>query len=247
MQQSEMERRIVSEREFHDRRYVDGDNRVAQLKYYWSIDAGSRRFLAQMKEFATNSDVLEYGCGSESRAGELEGLYRSFTGIDISDVAIARLKERYPATNVSFSIMDAMNMTFADRSFDLIYGSGIVHHLDIDTCAREVSRVLRSGGRALFWEPLGYNPLINIYRWLTPGARTADEHPLVGHDFSVMKQHFRSVEIELYGLTSIAAVPIQRFVFGESMRDLFARIDNLLLKVPGVRMLAWYSIIRCTN
>lgn len=243
--QRDMTSLITSEREFHDRRYLDGDNRQAQLKYYWSVDEGSRRFTHLMKTLAQGGDVLEYGCGAETRAVEMAGSYRSFCGIDISEIAIARLQEKYSSSNTSFKVMDAMNMSFADESLDFVFGSGIVHHLDTELCAREISRVLRPGGNALFWEPLGNNPFINAYRWMTPDARTADEHPLVGHDFSVMKRHFRTVEIELYGLASIAAVPFKSFSFGPGMRDFLVRVDELLLKVPGVRMLAWYSIVRC--
>lgn len=243
--QRNMDSLLASEREFHDRRYLDGDDRLAQLKYYWSVDKGNRRFTDQLRNLAGGRDILEYGCGAESRAGELAGLYKSYSGIDISETAIARLQKRHASLNTTFHVMDAMNMSFPGESFDLVFGSGIVHHLDTDLCGREVSRVLRPGGIALFWEPLGNNPLINAYRWMTPSARTPDEHPLVGRDFSIMKHHFRSVETELYGLTSLAAVPFRNSSFGPGMRDFLVRVDELLLRMPGVRSMAWYSIMRC--
>ena len=238
---------LDSEREFHDRRYLDGDSRDSQNKYYWAIDSSSCRFSDLVTELSAGSDVLEYGCGAASRAGELASLGKSFCGIDISEVAIKRLQQEHKVPNVSFEVMDAMNMGFPSNHFDLVYGSGIIHHLDIEMCSQELARVLRPDGSAVFWEPLGYNPIINAYRWLTPNSRTPDEHPLVGRDFAVIKNYFRKVEIEFYGLTSLAAVPFRNFSFGSSFRDTLVRGDEFLLKVPGLRNLAWYSIIRCTK
>ncbi|WP_428491963.1 hypothetical protein [Rhodopila sp.] len=59
-----------------------------------------------------------------------------------------------------------------------MFGIGIIHHLDTRQASREVARVLRPDGNAVFWEPMGTNPIIGLYRMLTPNARTVDEHPL---------------------------------------------------------------------
>src|SRR3546814_11483257 len=83
---------------------------------------------------------------------------RTATGIDISDVAIEKGRERARQkgfTNVRLEAMNAEAMTFPDDSFDLVFGSGIIHHLDIDRAFGEIARVLRPGGRAVFIEPLG--------------------------------------------------------------------------------------------
>lgn len=236
---------LVSERAFHDERYKDGDSRTAQLKYYWAVDDGAQKFGARVANFAQGSDVLEYGCGVSGEAERLEGTFRSLHGIDISEEGIRRLQESCRLPNVHYSVMDAMDLQFAARSFDLVFGRGIVHHLDIDLASREVSRVLRPGGRALFWEPLGLNPLINAYRWLTPKARTPDEHPLLPADFEIMRRHFSQVDVELYGLATIAAVPFRHMSKANVVRGALARFDKALFRLPGVRWLAWYAIVTC--
>lgn len=239
--------RLEAEREFHDRRFRDGDQRQDQLKYYWAVEDGAAEFAGMVAQQAVGADVLEYGCGLGTRAGELASGARSFHGIDISEAAIRHVRAGSSAPNVTFSVMDAMSLDFPDRTFDLVYGSGIVHHLDTELSAREVARVLRPGGVALFWEPLGLNPFINAYRLLTPSARTADEHPLVGRDFELMRRHYSTVGLKFFGLTSIAAVPIRQARFGSAARRALLGLDRALLRVPGVRMLAWYALIRCTR
>src|SRR3546814_3139995 len=71
------------------------------------------------------------------------------------------------------------------------------------------SRVLRPGGRAVFIEPLGLNPAIELYRRFTPSARTPDEHPLLRRDFRRFDAAFGSTSCRFYGLATLAAVPFR--------------------------------------
>lgn len=237
--------RLQAERDFHDQRYSDGDQRQRQMKYYWAVEDGAERFAALVAELAAGADVLEYGCGLGSRGAEFAPIAKSFHAIDISEAAIRQVGATVTAPNVHFEVMDAMKLEYPAGSFDLVYGSGIVHHLDTEVSAREVSRVLRPGGTALFWEPMGYNPLINAYRAMTPSARTVDEHPLLVRDFALMRRHFSTVEQTYFGLTSITSVPLRQSRIGRPIRSALQRLDRALFCVPGVRMMAWYALIRC--
>jgi SAM-dependent methyltransferase len=239
--------RLASEREFHNNRFKEGDSRQAQLKYYWAVERGAIRFAADVDRLARGADVLEYGCGPWASARRLGPVAKHVHAIDISDEAIRIARHNCPLENVTFSVRDAMDMKFPEASFDLVFGSGVVHHLDTAACAREVVRVLRPGGHALFWEPLGLNPLINFYRWITPSARTVDEHPLLPRDIRLLCEHFASVELEFFGLASLAAVPIRNTGVGRAARRVLERVDDAICSLPGVRFLAWYSIIRCVK
>jgi SAM-dependent methyltransferase len=234
---------VDAERAFHNQRFLHGDNRLAQSKYYWAIEAAARRYWNFVIEHAVDADVLEYGCANGERSRELSETAKTVQGIDISDVAIARATELYGSENVRFYVMDAMNMTFEDQQFDLVFGSGIIHHLDTERSMKEISRVLRPNGRAIFWEPLGLNPVINIYRSLTPDSRTLDEHPLRSNDFAVMRRYFDRVETDFYGLIALAAVPFRFTGFGKHMLDALTTIDRAAFLIPGLRMMAWYTLL----
>ena len=73
---------------------------------------------------------------------------------------------------------------------------GILHHLDFSKCLDEISRILKPDGSMIFVEPLGTNPLINLYRKFTPNSRSIDEHPLIAKDFRTLKEKFKDVEIK---------------------------------------------------
>lgn len=122
--------------------------------------------------------VLSVGCWS---GDELQELVRyspaRVVGIDISETAICEARAKW-GTKAQFHAMDVHRMSFADDSFDVVFGRAILHHLDLETALREIRRVLKPGGWAIFEEPLADNPAGKILRWLTPKARTLEEQPL---------------------------------------------------------------------
>jgi SAM-dependent methyltransferase len=239
--------RLLKERDFHNARFADGDARDAQGKFYWAIEDGQADYEGNVHKYAARADVLEYGCANGNLSEQIAPLAKTVHAIDISDVAINNAIARGPAPNVHFQVMDAMDLTFPPASFDLVFGSGIIHHLDTRRSAQEIARVLRPGGRAVFWEPMGANPLINLYRLATPNARTEDEHPLLGADFKIMRENFASVDIAYYGLATLGAMPFRASSIGSKVRAACAKVDAALLAVPGLRNLAWYARIICVR
>ncbi len=140
--------------------------------------------------------------------------------------------------------MDAEALGFENDSFDVVYGSAIIHHLDGTRAMEEIVRVLRPRGKAIFVEPLGHNPAINLYRWLTPAARTSDEHPLTAHDLKVIRSFFETSSFRFYHLLSVAAVPFRATrVFDPLLRSLDAADQLLFNLVPASRWLAWYVVM----
>jgi SAM-dependent methyltransferase len=234
---------IASEREFHNRRFSEDSSRQAQDKYYWAVQNGFRYLDSLVEQSAAQSDVLIYGCGTTNGLSELAPTAKSVVGIDISEEAIKHQVAHCTDANVSFRVMDAMNMDFAGESFDLVCGAGILHHLDIRAASREIARVLRTDGKAIFWEPLGINPAFNFYRAVTPNARTPDEHPLKLRDFAILREHFSSVETEFFGLTTLVGVPVRKLSGGETLRGALERLDQVVLTAPGLRLLAWCCLI----
>ena len=98
-------------------------------------------------------------------------------------------------------------------------------------------------GKCIFKEPLGHNVIINAYRALTPSARTPDEHPMLKGDFDIARRYFGDVELEFYGLTTLACVPLRNTAFAEAGFRVTSSLDKLLFSVPGMRWQAWYTLI----
>lgn len=240
---------VEREREYHNLRFAE-ETREAQEKYYFALSDCDAKYERLLLEFAQDATILDYGCAQGMWALRIAPVAKAVYGIDISDVAIASANEiaaEGGVANAHFSAMDAHEMSFADNTFDLVFGLGIIHHLETGRALEEVARVLKPGGVAVFREPLGYNLLINLYRGFTPAARTIDEHPLKKQDFRIAGKLFKQNHWEFYGLATLASVPFQRSGIGNAIYRITSAVDRALLRLPGVRWQSWSALIVLTK
>lgn len=191
------------------------------------------------------SRILEYGCGPGSQAFSLAAAGMDVTGIDLSDVAIdqAQASAASRRLNIDFRTMNAEDLSFPSESFDLVCGSGILHHLDLDTAYAELARVLKPSGRAVFYETLGHNPLINAYRALTPDLRTEDEHPLLMSDIKAAGAYFGRVDAKHFTLLALiaSAAPSN---WRNGILTVLDRMDSLIFRMlPFARRFSWIVIL----
>ena len=127
-------------------------------------------------------------------------------------------------------------------TFDLVYGLGILHHLEFSKCMDEISRILKTNGSLLFIEPLGTNPIINLYRFVTPGSRSKDEHPLTFKDFDLIKEKFKNVSIKYYGFMTLVFFPFYKSTNSRIFKALI-KFDQFLFKIKFLRLFAWSVLI----
>jgi ubiquinone/menaquinone biosynthesis C-methylase UbiE len=241
-------KRKESERRFHNARFgARSDPRADVNHWYAAVEEGSRLQLEHLGRLATGRRVLEYGCGNGSFALEETALAETageYHGIDISDLAIEQARRALADSrrkNCHFRQMDAENLTYPEKFFDLIFGRGIIHHLTVPRAYAEISRVLKPGGQASFFEPMGHNFAINLFRRSTPELRSADEHPLLMGDLREARAYFRKVETRFYGLATLAAVPFAGKA--KSLMRLCAGLDRVLLRLPPLRSQAWFVLM----
>ncbi len=231
------DQRRISEEQFYDRAYESGT--LDTKNGFYEISAGVQRYRQLIFDGCAGKRILEYGCGLGGQAFALADRGAIVTGIDISDVAVAQARRRaagYSPQQLRFVKADAEALELPDASFDVVCGSGILHHLDLEKALREVSRVLVPGGRAVFYEPLGHNPLLNLYRRLTPREHTPDEHPLL------MREVREFNNAEFFDLLSVFVIPILRLPGGEKLLRAAEWADRLTFRIiPPLR--AWGAVV----
>src|SRR5262245_29932663 len=101
--------------------------------------------------------VLDIGCGTGTlaiAASRHVGATGSVTGIDASPSMVARAarKAAKAGAQAAFHVALAEHLPFADGRFDVVLSTLMLHHLPRGTrqqCAKEITRVLKSGGRVL--------------------------------------------------------------------------------------------------
>jgi SAM-dependent methyltransferase len=207
---------------------------------------------------ASGKQVLDLGCGRGERSLKLLQCGANVSGIDISPVYVAQTVEAalaagFKRSRFEFRVMDAHHLDFPDNMFDLIVGEGILHHLDLIVSTNELLRALKPEGRALFKEPLRDNPLLKLFRKLTPNARTIDERPLSRADLALLANnpHWR-IESSYCGLLSAPAAVVTSFLLRPWPNNVILTtadwIEQLLANVRWLDPLHQYvllNVVKC--
>lgn len=250
-----MELRKQLEKEHADRlttllQTVINEEKIASNKRFYSITRGSRNYIKSwlLKRIFSGKKFLDYCCGRGRMSIFLAKNGAEVIGIDISDVSIKKAKEEAIKQELkdrpTFLLMDGEKLEFPDNTFDVIICSGVLHHLDINKAYLELARVLKSDGEIICDEPLSYNPIFQLYRKLTPHLRTKweMEHILNKKAINLAQQYFNKIEIRMFHLATLLAVPFRHFPFFNLMLSFSEAIDSILLKLPLIKWLAWQVV-----
>jgi len=100
----------------------------------------------------------------------------------------------------------------SDRQFDIVYAGNLFHHVDLDPTLTNIKRHLKPNGILVSWDPVAYNPVINVYRKKAMKVRTADEHPLTLGDIKTFRKHFDEVHTRWFWLTTLSIFLLMAFV-----------------------------------
>lgn len=195
------------EREFHDEwaRSIEPADVMVTQSFNASTSPESRWLFEQMGELR-GKNLLDLGSG----AGEAAVFFAlQGAGVVATDISPEMLKvvERVAelhGTRLETRVCSAEDLSiFEDGSFDVVFGANLLHHIEIESCLKEVERVLKPGGIAAFWDPVQYNPVINVYRRMAANVRTPDEHPIRIEDMKTFKRHFKSVRKRFFWLFTL--------------------------------------------
>lgn len=218
----------------------------ANKKYYLAARSSIAYREAWIRREAKGSIFLDYACGSgEQVIAAAKAGARLAVGVDISPGSIhvarqrARLQELDDTT--LFVCADCEGTEFPSSLFDAVLCSGVLHHMDLSYAFPELRRILRPGGKILAVEALGANPLISLYRRLTPKLRTdwETDHIIGRKDIEFAARFFDVRDIKYWHLFSIATVPFRKYFFFAPLLRFSDRLDAFFLSIPFVQKLAW--------
>jgi len=83
-------------------------------------------------------------------------------------LALQRLAVNGLPGAATFMVGSAHDLPLPDDSVDVVFGIAILHHLDLMATSKEVHRVLKPGGRAIFQEPVRDSRLVRAIRKCIP-------------------------------------------------------------------------------
>jgi SAM-dependent methyltransferase len=112
--------------------------------------------------------VLEIGLGQGSDSEQIIRRGAIWSGLDITRASVERVKARLSLRELPYETLcqgSALDLPFADHSFDLVFSHGVLHHIpDIHRAQSEIARVLTPGGQliAMLYARLSMNYLLSI-------------------------------------------------------------------------------------
>jgi ubiquinone/menaquinone biosynthesis C-methylase UbiE len=157
----------------------------------------------------------------------------------------------------------AEDLNLPAATYDIIYTANTIHHVhDRKSLFEQMNRALKPGGMFFSYDPLAYNPIINIYRRMATEVRTPDEAPLTKADIALARTYFSDVQHREFWISSLALFlkyylverlhPNQdrywKRILRETAQTLWwwmplRALDEVLARIPMVRWLAWNVVI----
>ena len=197
--------------------------------------------------------VLDFGCGSGENSLVLARRGARVVGVDLSEsllrLARRRLEVNGVAEGARFVAGSAHDLPLAARSVDLVLGIAILHHLDLDATSREIYRVLRPGGRAVFQEPVRDSALLRTVRRCIPYRDpevSPFERPLTTRELERFAAPFASLHMRAFSLPFVnvaQVVPqLRRYIMPAY------RLDGAILRqMPALERFSGVRVITLTK
>jgi ubiquinone/menaquinone biosynthesis C-methylase UbiE len=254
------------EQEFHDRwaKSIDLDSLLVN-EAFEACPAAENHSAFESLAPVEGKKILDLGCGAGETSVYFALRGAQVTAVDISPEMIAvakRLADRH-GVKIEALTSVAEKMPFPDGAFDLVFGNGVLHHVDLIPALKEIKRVLKPGGLAAFIEPLKHNPVIGVYRHLASDNRTPTEFPLGFGDFARIREVFPDLTHKEFWLTTLylfihffvveRASPSKVRYWKKVIEDapkyekLFGRLkrldDALLSALPWLGRMCWNTVL----
>jgi ubiquinone/menaquinone biosynthesis C-methylase UbiE len=134
----------------------------------WDIGRPQKEFVDLVRRGEITGSVLDIGCGTGEHALLFASEGHEVWGIDSAPRAIEKAKEKAAerGLEVHFLVMNALELSTLDRTFDTATDSGLFHTLsdaDRPVFVENLASVLKPGGKYFMLcfsdlEPPGYGP-----------------------------------------------------------------------------------------
>ena len=263
----------VGETALHDREAAFHDAWASDTKLsdilvrecFEAPTAMENQFILQRMGDLRGKKLLDIGAG----LGE-SSVYFALQGADVTTVDISpQMVETALKLGVQFGVKlqglvsggEALNLP--EAAYDIIYIANTIHHVqDRALLFVQMQRALKPGGRFFSYDPLAYNPVINVYRRMASEVRTPDEAPLTVADLRLAKKYFRNVGHREFWVSCLLlfvkyylrdrvnpnADRYWKRILRETPQTLrwwmpLRTLDKFIARIPLMRWLAWNMVM----
>lgn len=263
--------RFINEEKFHDD-WATGEDfqKIDVMQMNEAVTAPEMKCICKSLGDITNKKLLDIGCGLGEASIYFALKGAKVTSTDISGKMLELTSFLGAHYNVSIRThkSSAEDLMLGDeKDFDIVYAGNLLHHVDMESTLRKITQILKPEGVFVSWDPIAYNPIINIYRAIAKQVRTEDEHPLRVKDIKKFSLYFEKVELQYFWLSTLLIFIIMAlFQFrnpnkirywkkvveeGDKWATLYkplAQLDKILLKLfPPLKFLCWNIVVKASK
>ena len=113
----------------------------------------ARKRIFEEKKFTRNQNILFVGVGTGADLELLNHNELNITAIDYSSDMLEKAKAKFEGSSIQFLKMDAQDMNFKEKHFDVVVGSLVLSVVpDADKCIKEMVRVLKPNGEIIIFD-----------------------------------------------------------------------------------------------
>lgn len=205
--------------------------------------------------------VLDCGCGTGVTATWLARAGAEVSAFDVSGEMVALTLKRAEANGVGDRVRAAKMpfeaLDFPDGFFDLAFGNMVLHHVDADSAGKELARVIRSGGRALFAETSARNPMLMLARRFLTGRfgiakySSIGEKPLGNTELAALGSHFSGLKthyLEFVCFSMFASNVLQWRESTRALQEMLKGTDRAVYRwLPLLRRYSYFVVVELTR
>jgi SAM-dependent methyltransferase len=198
---------ILDEKKFHDKwANIESPEKINVRFVNEAATAPEIRYIVKLIGNIKRKKILDIGCG----LGEVS-VYFATKGANVTSVDLSQGMLRFSKklakinnTKINTHLASAENFKLPlSKKFDVIYAGNCLHHANITKSIKEIKKHLKPKGIFISWDPIAYNPLINMYRKIAFKVRTEDEHPLKLKDINYIKKNFKNSKTKYFWLSTL--------------------------------------------
>lgn len=219
---------------------------------YWLTTCGLFDFYDYALELMgdlNGKHILDCGCGPGHTTIMFCRRGATAEGFDVDDGELDKARNLADANGVVIRYTNQRfeEIDYRDQSFDLAFGSCVIHHVDIELAAAQLGRVLKPGGKAVFIENSNRNPFLMLARSKVVGrfgvpkyGDDDEEHPLRDAEVARLREIFPG-QVKLHFPALVLFRLLDFYVFRRRSKLLTAMMRGLDKAVGSIYWLRRYG------
>lgn len=150
--------------------------------------------------------IIDLGCGLGETSVYFALKGARVTAVDLSPEmlkVVDRLSKRYHV-RVRKTLASVEHLSLKkNEKFDVVYAGNLFHHVNIPRTMQSILPHMHKDSVLVCWDPVRYNPIINIYRKIAVNVRSPNERPVGFSEIRYLRQLFHESTVSWYWFSSL--------------------------------------------